>query len=69
VDLLPRFASLDTHARKFSYDGVHMNEYGHKAMADILQPIVKAFASPARPPHRSERTAPGPAAEAGQSPP
>ena len=47
VDLLPRFAALDKNAGKFSYDGVHMNEYGHKAMAEIVQPIVKAFASPA----------------------
>lgn len=65
VDLLPRFASLDTHARKFSYDGVHMNEYGHKAMADILQPIVKAFASPARPPPPQRAYCPRPCSRGG----
>jgi len=44
IDLLPRFARLDNNARKFSYDGLHMNEYGHRAMAEILLPIIKALA-------------------------
>ena len=48
VDLLPRFAGLEQNAEKLSYDGVHMNEDGHKAMAEILRPIVTAFASTAR---------------------
>jgi lysophospholipase L1-like esterase len=45
IDLLYSFARLDNNAEKFSYDGLHMNEYGHKAMAEILLPIIKAFAS------------------------
>ena len=45
IDLLSSFARLDNNARKFSYDGLHMNEYGHKAMAEILLPIIQSFAS------------------------
>jgi len=45
IDLLHSFARLDNDAGKFSYDGLHMNEYGHKAMAEILLPIIQAFAS------------------------
>ena len=45
LDLLDHFARLDNHAGRFSYDGLHMNEYGHKAMAEILLPIIQAFAS------------------------
>jgi lysophospholipase L1-like esterase len=67
LDLLPSFAGLDQNAGKFSYDGVHMNEYGHKAMAEILQPIVKALASTARPNTRlGESAVPGTAADVGQ---
>jgi lysophospholipase L1-like esterase len=45
IDVLPSFARLDNNARKFSYDGLHMNEYGHRAMAEILLPIIQALAS------------------------
>jgi lysophospholipase L1-like esterase len=45
IDLLHSFARLDNNAGKFSYDGLHMNEYGHNAMAEILLPVVKARAS------------------------
>jgi len=45
IDLLHNFARLDNNAGKFSYDGLHMNEYGHKAMAEILLPIIEALAS------------------------
>lgn len=45
IDLLERFASLDNNAGKFSYDdSLHMNEYGHKAMAEILLPIIRTTA-------------------------
>lgn len=44
IDLLDRFARIDDDARKFSHDGLHMNEYGHQTMADILLPIVSAAA-------------------------
>lgn len=40
IDLLPSFARLDNNARKFSYDQLHMNEHGHKAMAEILLPLI-----------------------------
>ena len=43
IDLLQSFARVDNNADKFSYDGVHMNEYGHDVMAKILLPIVQAF--------------------------
>jgi lysophospholipase L1-like esterase len=49
IDLLPSFARLDNNAGKFSYDGLHMNEYGHRTMADILLPIIEALASNALP--------------------
>lgn len=45
MDLLPNFARLDQNAGRFSYDGLHMNEYGHQAMAEILLSIIQAFAS------------------------
>jgi len=44
IDLLPSFARLENDAGKFSYDGLHMNEFGHKAMAEILLPIVETLA-------------------------
>jgi lysophospholipase L1-like esterase len=44
IDLLERFASLDVDAEKFSYDGWHMNEYGHQTMAEILLPIIRTTA-------------------------
>jgi lysophospholipase L1-like esterase len=43
LDLLPSFARRDNNAGRFSYDGLHMNESGHKTMAEILQPIIHAF--------------------------
>ena len=36
VDTLPYFLTVDDYARKFSYDGVHMNEYGHDIFSTIL---------------------------------
>lgn len=42
IDLLPKFASLDNNAKRFSYDDFfHLNEYGHTVMAQILLPIVQ----------------------------
>ena len=32
-------------ATVFSYDGIHMNEYGHNEMAKILLAIVKSSAA------------------------
>ncbi len=43
IDLLQSFARVDNNADKFSYDGLHMNKYGHDVMAKILLPIVQAF--------------------------
>lgn len=40
IDLLPNFARVDNNAQKFSYDRLHLNEYGHKAIAEILLPII-----------------------------
>jgi lysophospholipase L1-like esterase len=42
IDLLPSFARLDNSAEKFSYDGLHLNEHGHQAMAEILLPIIES---------------------------
>lgn len=68
IDLLPSFARLDNNAGKFSHDGsLHMNEYGHKAMAQILLPIIAAFASnPLRNTNLREIAEQGAAADAGK---
>ncbi len=42
VDLLDFFAAVDNNAKAFSWDGLHMNEYGHEILAKILFPIVQA---------------------------
>lgn len=45
VDFLERFASRDNNAGKFSGDDfLHMNEYGHKAMAEMLLPTIRTTA-------------------------
>ena len=41
IDLLNDFKNVNHDAEKFSNDGIHMNEYGHKTMAEILLPIIK----------------------------
>jgi lysophospholipase L1-like esterase len=41
LDLLPMFAGLDNDGKRFTYDSLHMNEYGHMAMAKILLPIIQ----------------------------
>ena len=43
IDLLQSFARVDNNAKKFSYDGIHMNEFGHEVMAKILLPIIQKF--------------------------
>ncbi len=40
-DLTEKFAWIDNDASKFSFDGCHMNEYGHKTMAEILMMLIK----------------------------
>ena len=42
-DLLESFAAIDDNASAFSFDGCHMNEYGHRIMAEILRPIVRSI--------------------------
>ena len=42
IDLKSHFAAVDNEAENFSYDGLHMNDYGHKVTAEILLPIVLA---------------------------
>jgi lysophospholipase L1-like esterase len=42
IDLLESFADVDNNINIFSFkDGTHMNEYGHKIMAEILFAIIK----------------------------
>lgn len=41
IDLLPMFAGLDNDGKRFTHDSLHMNEYGHKSMADILLRIIR----------------------------
>jgi lysophospholipase L1-like esterase len=41
IDLLPMFAGLDNDGKRFTYDALHMNEYGHRSMAEILLPIIR----------------------------
>lgn len=50
IDLLEKFASLDVDAGKLSYDGWHMNEYGHQTMAEILLPLLRTTAEAAQHP-------------------
>ena len=67
IDLLPSFARLDNNAGKFAYDGLHMNEYGHRTMAELLLPIIKALVSNALPnTHLKELAEQGAAADAGK---
>ena len=41
IDLLPRFSKIRNDASHFAIDdGIHMNEQGHWAMAEIVFPIV-----------------------------
>jgi lysophospholipase L1-like esterase len=40
LDLRVGFAAVDADARKFSYDGAHLNEYGHAVLANMLVPLV-----------------------------
>lgn len=45
IDLLPFFSTVNKRATVFSYDGMHMNEYGHEEMAKMLLTIVKGSAA------------------------
>lgn len=42
IDLKNEFARIDNNAARFSFDGLHLNEYGHSKMADILLPIIQS---------------------------
>jgi lysophospholipase L1-like esterase len=42
IDLLDNFARVNNAASVFSFDGTHMNQYGHDQMAKILLPIVNS---------------------------
>jgi lysophospholipase L1-like esterase len=42
IDLGDAFAAVEADARKFSFDGCHLNAYGHRVMAELLLPIVRA---------------------------
>jgi len=45
IDLLKNFAEITNNSKKFSIDDIHMNENGHKAMAEILLPIIQTAVS------------------------
>jgi len=45
-DLTSYFAKYDEDGKKFSADAVHLNEYGHKVMAEILLSLFKEFNTP-----------------------
>ena len=50
VDTLPYFQVVNDSAPKFSYDGVHMNEYGHDLFSMILyNDLVRRFLRPVAP--------------------
>jgi lysophospholipase L1-like esterase len=40
IDLLENFSRINNNARKFSFDYLHLNQYGHRVMAEILIRIV-----------------------------
>lgn len=42
IDLLPMFAGLDNDGKRFTLDSLHLNAYGHKSMAEILLPVIRA---------------------------
>jgi lysophospholipase L1-like esterase len=44
IDLLENFSRINNNARKFSCDPLHMNQYGHMVMAEILLPIIQKAA-------------------------
>lgn len=46
VDLLEAFASHGNDAPALSYDGLHMNERGHRLMAELILPVVTAAMAP-----------------------
>jgi lysophospholipase L1-like esterase len=43
VDPLQEFAAIDDDAHRFSNDSLHLNEYGHQALADILLPVLSRY--------------------------
>ena len=45
IELLDHLKEIDNHAPVFSYDGVHLNEYGHDTVARILAPLIKTAAA------------------------
>ena len=48
IDLLPGFAQLDGSAKSFANlprDPVHLNEEGHRAMASLLEPVIRNAAA------------------------
>lgn len=40
LDLRVGFAAINNDARTFSYDGAHLNEYGHAILANMLVPLI-----------------------------
>jgi lysophospholipase L1-like esterase len=42
VDLRDPFRDVSNDAGAFSFDGLHLNEYGHQIMAAIVYPLVRA---------------------------
>jgi lysophospholipase L1-like esterase len=51
IDLLDRFVSLGVDAETLSFDGAHMNEYGHQKTAEVLLPIIREKVEAAQQPH------------------
>ncbi|MBW1989242.1 MAG: SGNH/GDSL hydrolase family protein, partial [Deltaproteobacteria bacterium] len=41
IDLLPYFREVNNDLEVFSYDGLHLNEYGHRTLAQILFSILE----------------------------
>jgi lysophospholipase L1-like esterase len=45
VDLVGEFAKKSKNLADFSFDGCHLNEFGHKTLAEVLKPISERILS------------------------
>ena len=45
VDLLPAFMAINNKGEGFTYDGLHPNEAGHRALAELMTPYLRPMLS------------------------
>ena len=44
LDLLPLFREESDDAAQFAFDGLHLNERGHRVLTKLLTPVVREIA-------------------------